>query len=79
MKVGELISQLQKFPLDTDVEIYTGKCCNVQPIHQAFYNVGGTDFPTVVLVDETERPCIPGRCNCVLKAETSDSTLGAAR
>ena len=25
MKVGELISQLQKFPLDTDVEIYTGK------------------------------------------------------
>jgi hypothetical protein len=34
MKVKELINELQRFPPDTDVEIYAGKCCDVQPIHR---------------------------------------------
>jgi hypothetical protein len=64
MKVKELIDELQRFPADTDVEIYAGKCCNVQPIHQVYFNPGGKESPVVVLVDETEQPCLPGRCNC---------------
>ena len=64
MKVQELIRELQKFPPDTEVEIYAGKCCEVQPIHQVYFHPGGAEFPGVVLVDETQQPCIPGRCNC---------------
>jgi len=65
MKVQELIIELRKFPPDTDVELYAGKCCDVQPIHQVFFHPGGLgDSPLIVLVDETQQPCIPGRCNC---------------
>jgi len=61
MKVKELVSELQKFPPETEVELYAGKC---QPIHQVFYHPGSAESPSVVLVDETQLPCIPGRCNC---------------
>lgn len=64
MKVQELISELQKFPPDIDVEIYAGKCCNVQPVHQVFFHPGEADSPSIILVDETLQACIPGRCNC---------------
>jgi len=64
MKVQELIRELQKFPPGTEGEIYAGKCCEVQPIHQVYFHPGGAEFPSVVLVDETQQPCIPGRCNC---------------
>ena len=40
MKVQELIRELQKFPPGTDVEIYAGKCCEVQPIHQVYFHPG---------------------------------------
>jgi hypothetical protein len=66
MKVKELISELQRFPPDTDVEVYAGKWCVVQPIHQVFFHPGNLeDSPLVVLVDETQQPCIAGRCNCI--------------
>jgi hypothetical protein len=64
MKVQELIRELQKFPPDTDVELFAGKCCHVQPIHKVYFHPGGAEPPSIVLVDETEQPCIPGRCNC---------------
>ena len=64
MKVKELIAALERFPPDTDVQIYAGKCCDVQPIHQVYLDPGGAEPPVVVLVDETQLPCIPGRCNC---------------
>ena len=64
MKIKELISELQRFPPDTEVEIYAGKCCDVQPIHHVYLHPGGDEAPVVVLVDETQQPCIPGRCNC---------------
>lgn len=64
MRVKELIAALQKFPPDTDVELYSGKCCDVQPIHQVYFHPGGAEAPSVLLVDETEATCIPGRCNC---------------
>lgn len=64
MKVQELIAQLHKFPPDTDVELYAGKCCHLQPIHRVFFHQGGAEDPSVVLVDETQEQCTPGRCNC---------------
>ena len=65
MKVIELVAALQKFPADTDVEIYVGKCCDVQPIHRVHFQSADADNPAlVVLVDETQQFCIPGRCNC---------------
>lgn len=64
MKVSELVSELQKFPAETEVEIYAGKCCQVQPIHQIFFHPGGAESPSIVLVDETQQPCVPGKCNC---------------
>jgi hypothetical protein len=66
MKVSELIAELQKYPLDTDVEIYAGKCCDVQPIYRVVFQPRDGDEPAlVVLIDETQQACIPGRCNCV--------------
>ena len=65
MTAQELIAQLQKFPPDTDVEIYTGKCCVVQPIEQVYFHPGGfEDSPMVVLIDQTQQVCVPGVCNC---------------
>jgi hypothetical protein len=62
MKVRELISELQRFPPNADVELYAGKCCDVQPIHQVFFHAGDLETsPLVVLVDETQQPCVPGR------------------
>jgi hypothetical protein len=43
IKVKELINELQRFPPDTDVEIYAGKWCDVQPIHQAYFNPWGAE------------------------------------
>jgi len=55
MKVTELITELRKFPSDTDVHIYAGKCCEVQPIHRVHFQPSEGDEPAViVLVDETE-------------------------
>jgi len=65
MKVRELIVELQKFPTDTDVHMYVGKCCDVQPIHHLHFQPSeGDGLALVVLVDETQQVCIPGRCNC---------------
>ena len=65
MVVRELIVKLQKFPADTEVHIYAGKCCNVEPIHRVHFQPGDSENPAlVVLVDETQLDCIPGRCNC---------------
>lgn len=64
MKVQELIAKLHNFPPDIDVELYAGKCCHVQPIHQVFLHPGGAEPPSVVLIDESEQSCIPGQCNC---------------
>ena len=43
VKVHELIRELQKFQPDTDVEIYAGKCCNVQPLHEVFLHPAGSE------------------------------------
>jgi hypothetical protein len=51
MKVKELIKELERFPPETEVEIYAGKCCDVQPIHRVYFNPGGAESPVVVLVD----------------------------
>ena len=65
MKVENLIAELQKLPRDVDVHMYVGKCCDVQPIHRIqFQPSDGDQTPMVILVDETEQVCIPGRCNC---------------
>jgi hypothetical protein len=65
MKVLELLIELQKFPNDTDVNIYAGKCCDVQPIHRVHFQPSDGDEPALlVLTDETQQFCIPGRCNC---------------
>ena len=67
LKVNELVVALQTFPADADVEIYVGKCCDVQPIHRVHFQPADADNPAlVVLVDETQRICIPGRRNCSL-------------
>jgi hypothetical protein len=64
MKVWELIKELQKFPAETEVDIYAGKCCDVQPINRVLFQPSDGDVPAlVVLVDETQQICIPGRCN----------------
>jgi hypothetical protein len=65
--IHELVATLPKFPPDTDVEIYVGKCCDVQPIHRVHFQPADADNPALlVLVDETQRICIPGRRNCSL-------------
>lgn len=65
MKVNELITELQKFPAETEVNIYVGKCCDVQSIHRVHFQPSDCDGPAlVVLVDETKQICVPGRCNC---------------
>ncbi|MGC2766244.1 MAG: hypothetical protein WB607_12140 [Candidatus Acidiferrum sp.] len=65
MKVNELIIELHKFPTEAEVNIYVGKCCDVQPIHRVHFQPSDSDGPAViVLVDETQQFCIPGRCNC---------------
>jgi len=63
VKVHELISELQKFPPDADVELYAGKCGYVQPIHQVYFHPGGSEVRSVVLVHETQQPCRAGQCN----------------
>jgi len=56
---------LQKLPADVVVHIYAGKCCEVQLIDRVHFQAGDENEPAlVVLVDETQIPCIPGRCNC---------------
>jgi hypothetical protein len=61
MKVWKLVNELQKFPNDTDVHIYTDKCCDVQPIHRVHFQPSDGDEPAmVVLVDETQQVPIPG-------------------
>ena len=52
----QLIAELHKFPPDTEVNIYVGKACDVQPIHRVCFQPSdseceGSSF--VVLVDET--------------------------
>jgi hypothetical protein len=65
MKVRELITELQKFSAETEVVIYAGKCCDVQPIDRIHFQPSDSDVPAlVVLADETQQICIPGRCNC---------------
>jgi hypothetical protein len=65
MKVLELITELQKFPAETEVEIYAGKCCEVQPINYVQFQPSDCDVPAlVILVDDTQQICVPGRCNC---------------
>jgi hypothetical protein len=65
MEVSELVAELQKFPPDTDVELYAGKCCDVQPIHQVYFHAENLETSAmVVLLEHTQQPCIPGRCNC---------------
>jgi hypothetical protein len=65
MNVRELIAELQKYPPNADVNIYVGKCCDVQPIHRVQFQPSDCDgLPFVVLVDETQQICVPGRCNC---------------
>ena len=65
MKVNELVALFQKFPAGTDFEIYVGKCCDVQPIHRVHFQPAGAHCSAlVVLVDETQGICIPGRFNC---------------
>jgi hypothetical protein len=65
MVVKELIAELQKLPADVVVHIYAGKCCEVQLIDRVHFQPGDENEPAlVVLVDETQIPCIPGRCNC---------------
>ena len=61
MLVGELILELLRYPIDIEVNIYAGKCCDVQPIHRVHFQESECDgLPFIVLVDETI--CIPGRC-----------------
>jgi hypothetical protein len=63
MRVEELVTALHKFPVDTDVEIYVGKCCDVQPIHLVHFQPADADSPAlVVLVNESQQIRIPGRC-----------------
>jgi hypothetical protein len=65
MTIGELIDALQKYPTGTEVSLYVGKCCDVQPIHKIHYQTRDRDDPAfLVLVDETQQICVPGRCNC---------------
>jgi len=67
MKVDELVTALQKFPADADVEIYVGKCCDVQPIHVVHFQPADADCPAlIVLVNESQQIRIPSRCNCSL-------------
>jgi hypothetical protein len=65
MVVKDLIVELQKLPANTEVHIYAGKCCDVQPIERVHFQPADADNPAmVVLVDETELTGIPSRCNC---------------
>ena len=65
MTIRQLIAELQKFLPDTEVNIYVGKCCDVQPIHRVHFQTSDSDNSSfVVLVDETLQDCVPGRCNC---------------
>jgi hypothetical protein len=63
MLVGELILELLRYPIDIEVNIYAGKCCDVQPIHRVHFQDSECDgSPFIVLVDETIQVGIPGRC-----------------
>ena len=65
MTIQQLIAELQRFPPDTEVNIYLGKCCDVQPIHRVHFQPSESECCSfVVLVDDTVQDCVPGRCNC---------------
>jgi len=56
------MAESQKFPADTEVTIYAGVCCDVQPIHGVYFQPSNTNNDTasfVVLADETNQHCIP--------------------
>ena len=73
MTVRELMAELHKFPADTEVTIYAGVCCDVQPIHRVHFQTSDSDSAWfVVLADETIQDCIPGRCNCSEVCPASD-------
>ena len=56
MTVLELITELQKFPAETEVGIFAGKCWDVQPISRVHFQPSDCDVPAlVVLVDETQQ------------------------
>jgi hypothetical protein len=60
MTVRQLIAELQKFPPDTEVNLYAVKCCDVQPIHRVHFQPGDRDSSSfVVLVDETVENAVP--------------------
>ena len=61
MTVHELMAELRQFPTDTEVTIYAGVCCDVQPIHGVHFQPSDSinDIAQfVVLVDETIQDCI---------------------
>ena len=60
MTIRQLIAELQEFPLDTEVNIYVGKCCDVQ-VHFQLSDSEGEGSSFVVLVDETIQDCVPSR------------------
>ena len=60
MTVRQLIAELQKFPPDTEVNVYAVKCCNVQPIHRVHFQPSDSDISSfVLLVDETVEDSVP--------------------
>jgi len=60
MTVRQLIAELQKFPPDTEVNLYAVKSCDVQPIHRVQFQPSDSDTSSfVVLVSETVEGCVP--------------------
>jgi len=56
MTIRELMAELQNFPADSEVTIYAGVCCDVQPIHRVHFQPNDSDNDIawfVVLADET--------------------------
>jgi len=55
MTAWQLITELQKFPPDTEVNLYAVKCCDVQPIHRVHFQPSDSDTSSfVVLAVELE-------------------------
>jgi len=60
MTVLQLITELQKFPPDTEINLYAATCCDVQPIHRVHFQPSDSDTSSfVVLVSETVEECVP--------------------
>ena len=60
MTVRQLITELQKYPPDTEINLYAVKCCDVQPIHRVHFQPSDSDTSSfVVLVSETAEDCVP--------------------